>query len=234
MEKFLIIDIETIPIDNPEQALEPFMENLRTRSKVDPMKVAAELADKKRNFIDKAALSPLSSRVACIGYAEVTMRDEQDLETVANKVEYGMIKFGNEFAMLMEFKALVEKYQHLVTFNGRSFDFPYLMFRAALHDIPLKLPTYYKNTRDGHFDLAQHLADLSLITNLDSAQQYVSMSKWCRYFGYPEKSMDSRNIKKYLQEGKEDEVYEYCIGDIEITFRLLKKFVHHYERSFSR
>lgn len=236
MRQVKIIDIETRKFANANEALEPFLDNITTRNKVDAMKVATEKAEKREKMISKAALTPLASEVIAIGIGHATLRDEADMPTLIDhcEVEILMMENGNEADLIRRFKKIAETGNEFVTFNGREFDFPYLMFRAAIYGIPLNLPAYHKNTFDGHFDLAQHLVKLSLISNLDSSTWYVSLAKWLRYFGLPAKNLrGAEEIAKAFEENQE-EFKEYLTGDITNTWELLKRFHPHFERRFSR
>jgi len=231
-DKVCVVDIETMPIEGHKEALEPFMENLKTRSKVDPLKVAEELKDKKEGYYSKAALSPVAGRVVCIVVKEMHL----PAIGVSQALEPKIVVFANadERVMLDSFAKYAEAKQWWVTYNGRNFDFPFLTFRAAHHGINLKLPMYYKNTFDGHFDLAQFLFDISLMDNLDSTRKYIKLESWNRYFGLPTKSMDARDIPKAVAEGRLQEVVDYCIGDVENTAAIFMKYHNLFERSFRR
>ncbi len=54
--------------------------------------------------------------------------------------------YADEAAIVKHLAGLVAEHPHLVTFNGKSFDWPFLADRAAIHHVALPSPT-------GHCDL---------------------------------------------------------------------------------
>jgi len=233
----LIVDIETVAYDNANECLEPFFLDIKTRNKLDERKVAEEKQAKKDKMINKAALTPMASKVVAIGLGHVIYNDPsldntfEEPTSMSTQLLY--IENDNEKALIEEFKKIVEtrNYNEFVTFNGRRFDFPYLMFRASILGINLKLPMYYKNTFDGHFDLAQHIYDMSLISNIDSTIQYVSMKKWIRFFGI---NIEKKDVIEMDYIKDKEEFLEYLNNDIKITYEFFLRFANHFEGRFSR
>lgn len=54
--------------------------------------------------------------------------------------QYFIPDFSYEYAMLLHLNALMEKYPHLVTFNGQTFDFPLIMTRMTMNRIKPAVP----------------------------------------------------------------------------------------------
>ena len=60
--------------------------------------------------------------------------------------QYFARHYGEEAALLEGLSELAREFEFLVTFNGKSYDVPFLMNRAVLHGVILKLPV-------GHLDI---------------------------------------------------------------------------------
>jgi hypothetical protein len=54
--------------------------------------------------------------------------------------QYFARHYGEEAALLEALREAVRGFAYLVTFNGRSYDAPFLLGRAAVHAVPLALP----------------------------------------------------------------------------------------------
>lgn len=95
--------------------------------------------------IEKMALSPVFAQIACI----CALRD-------GGKFEHGAWEDGGEKEMLRHFWAWVDTLGHptLVTYNGKTFDYPFIVFRSWHHKVP---PTMTWDTKryswDNHRDL---------------------------------------------------------------------------------
>jgi len=57
--------------------------------------------------------------------------------------------YGEEAALLAAVAEQADAFEALVTFNGKSYDAPFLHARAVTHGVPLRLPAY-------HLDLLHH------------------------------------------------------------------------------
>ena len=115
MPTIIGFDIETGPLEK----LPPFDRStvklgvLKDKAKIEAKYVAAEQA-----YIERAALSPLTGRVLAIGIG--------DLETDP------LILGGEESSLLESFWGAVDHTAHMVGFNIRGFDLPFLVRRSML------------------------------------------------------------------------------------------------------
>lgn len=227
MHTAYIIDIETIPSDQAKEALEPFIGDLRGRVK------RGSEEDKYEIALSKAALSPVSGRVIWIGVKML------ELEGDGIWQEKGLYHFckDDERETLKQFfhfcsghgltAGNVARDREWVTFNGRSFDFPFLMYRAASHLIPLTLPIYKYNSNDGHFDLFQHLNTISCLDHLDSSLQMVGLKKWATHFNLGHKleiKSGEINLQELWKNGNKKEIEQYVNTDLDITEGLMVMF----------
>lgn len=230
MRTILVVDIETVRLENSDKILEPFVASLRgvkpRKTKATSlMQMVSEDEDKADIALKKAALSPVSSRIACIGVLRLIIDDH-------NKVSDSLKIFicdEDEENMLNDLKALITPTVEFVTFNGRSFDFPFLMYRAAILGIPLALPMSSPyNGRDNHYDMFVHLNQLSNMSILSSMIEYVGLGKWCEHFGLPTKPSIKNgdiSIEDMIARKAYDELKEYCMGDVDATAFLFTTFI---------
>ena len=63
--------------------------------------------------------------------------------------QYFARHYGEEAALLAAVAEQVRGHELLITFNGKSYDAPFLRARAVTHDVPLELPRH-------HLDLVHH------------------------------------------------------------------------------
>lgn len=237
MRNILLVNIKTEAFKEARQSLEPFIENVTTRTKKDLEKAAEEKVEKQAKMLQQAIYSPLASRVIAIGLGFAEINDTADVnsfDTRPDLIRYQVLTYAEgvenpEADLIQRFMVIAKNYgNEYVTFNGREYDFPYLVFRAAINSIPLTLPTYYKNTFDGHFDLAQYLFKMSLVENIDNNCRGVYMNQWIRWFGFQPIKRETIPASEigYIVDGLEDNLY--------VMWNLFKMFKHTFEGRFSR
>lgn len=146
----LVFDIETVgkkfdELDEKEQ--EYLLNNL---SKDDEDKEAAKL---------KTALWSLFGYVCAIGcfnpdtkkgvVLSLTPGEVQELTPESDNFTYK--SFPDEKSLLDEFWKVAESYERFVTYNGDSFDFPYLLIRSGINRV--KVPIAFKKWSENVIDL---------------------------------------------------------------------------------
>ncbi len=229
MNHSLIIDIETINGNNYEQAMQPFIEPLAgKRKKVtkasNNIDEFLDEGDKYQEALKKCALSPIGGRIACIGVLE----DDELSES-----KWHFIYDENENTMLLKLQKLIKPQTQLITFNGRAFDFPFLMFRAAIHRVFLSLDIYPYNKDYGkgntHIDMKVHLETISCLGNLSSDWSVIktNLGEWLRYFGIGDKlsiKAGDISIEDCIKTGNIEKLEQYSKNDVMKTYELYKIF----------
>ncbi len=137
----------------------------------------------------------------------------------------GDIEFrsGGEPDLLARFWDTVTRYDQFITFNGRSFDCPFLMLRSAMTGVkPSRnlLPNRYSHL---HIDLLDQLT-------FYGATRKFSLDFYCKSFGI--KSPKSNGITgldlgDLYRAGKHREIAEYCLGDLKATAELWRIWNSH-------
>ncbi len=108
----------------------------------------------------------------------------------------------------------------LVTFNGRSFDGPFLMLRSAMLGIPA-----VKNLVGYRYAVRPHL-DLLDVVSFFGASRKWNLDFTCKAFGVEspkEHGMDGYSVGPYYRAGRLREIAQYCRRDVEATARLYLK-----------
>jgi 3'-5' exonuclease len=129
----------------------------------------------------------------------------------------------DEATMLKEFWEKVEKFDRFVSFNGRSFDGPFLSVRSAIHDLsPSKNLSGYRYSVESHVDLLEVLTFHGTV----SRDQAPSLHSACVAFGIPSPKtaeMHGYAVGDAYREGRLGEVADYCRKDVEATAALYRR-----------
>ncbi len=110
----------------------------------------------------------------------------------------------------------------VITFNGRSFDGPFLMLRSAMYGIsPSRNLVGYRYSFKEHLDL---LEVLTFQGALDWKHRY-SLDFWCAQFGIesPKQHMDGSLVRDVWYQGDLDALIRYSLADVKATAELYRK-----------
>ena len=211
----IIFDIETVGQD---------FELLDETSQEYFFKFATTDAEKEeaRNSL---SFYPLTAQIVAIGMLEA--ETEKGFVFFQNggrpqKLVEGPITFlsGNEEEILTHFWDHMKNYSHFITFNGRTFDCPFVMIRSAIHHLrPSKNLMPYRYSITPHIDLADQFSFY------DALRRKFSLHMWCQAFGVPspkEEGMTGLQVKDFYKEGRHLEIARYCLGDIQATKKLFQ------------
>ena len=124
----LVVDIETVGrgVDEiPARALDILFRSLRR-----PEASEEEIEARREEAIERFGLDPTTGRIVCIGLL--------DAQSTRKEAYYGT----DEKVLLTSFWEYLarNKPEFFVTFNGKSFDFPYINIRSAILEIPPSMP----------------------------------------------------------------------------------------------
>ena len=210
----IIFDIETIPED---------FESLDEISKKYFLKFAEdeEAITEAKNSL---GFYPLTGEIVAIGLLEAETQQgcvyfqnggEKKEQFKEEDVTYIS---GNEEDILRLFWNQLQRYSHFVTFNGRTFDCPYLMIRSAIHKIrATKNLVPYRYSHSPHIDLADQLSFY------DALRRKFPLHMWCRAFDIDspkEEGMTGLQVKDLYAQGQYHDIARYCLGDVRATKKL--------------
>ncbi len=213
----ILFDIETSPLPESELAalVPPFdPAEVRTGNLKDPDKIAAKLAEAeanhRRDFIDRAALDPLTGRVLAIGLL-------QNAEGGRQKAEFRIIGHDDEAAVLREFwdvtRGEMGRINQMVGFNTHLFDLPFLIRRSWKHRVPVPL-----GIRRGRY-WSDEMIDLREAWQLGDRQARGSLDAIAKHLGIGAKNGSGAEFAKLWQSDRAKAV-EYLRNDIELTSKL--------------
>ncbi len=240
---YLAFDIETIPV-SWDTLSESQQEYLLRRTETEEQ---AEQAKK------EMALSPLTAHVVCIGlqmvkevengeYSILTRKafsfDSSIPEGESKDIELStgdVCTLCSEKEMLSKFWGIFEKRDkegnykyrnvHLLSFNGRNFDAPFLMLRSAILGIrPSRdLMSGTKYNYKLHTDLIDELTFYS--PSSYGATKRYNFDFYARAFGLQSpkaEGIDGSKVSEFFHEGRIAEITEYCLRDVDTTWKLFE------------
>ena len=233
-EIYLTFDIETIPQD-----YDSFSDSQR-----EYIIRYAENEEEVERKKSEMALSPLTANVVVIGLQlteiekiellmckrKAFILDEKLLdgeEKDGKLLNDDECTFYNEKTMLLKFWEIFSKPKykdaHLISFNGRNFDAPFLMLRSALLGVrpSRNLMTGTKFNYPNHTDLIDELTFYS--PSSYGATRRFNFDFYTRAFGLTSpksEGIDGSKVKEYFLGGKKTEVAEYCMRDVTATWEL--------------
>lgn len=209
--KTIFFDIETGPLPEPEllQMVPSFNPaEVKVGNLKDPEKIAAKLAeaeaDHRRQFIERAALDPLTGRVLAVGL----MSDRGDFRVIGQ---------DDEATLLREFwTACLDgnaRLNRMVGFNTHAFDLPFLIRRSFKHRVQVP----FGIRRGRHW--AEESVDLREEWQLGDRQARGSLDAIARYLGVGRKNGHGDEFARLWTEDRAKAV-EYLRRDVELTAKI--------------
>ena len=226
----LVFDIETTaqPVENFDEVQQEYLFR-------EAEKIADETArEKKRAEIRQMfSLWPFTAQVVCIAMLNAEKQRGQvlfiaeDYEEVDD--ETAPVKFipcADEFELLTEFWDVAKHYDHVVTFNGRGFDVPFIYLRSALLNVPISKKNWlgYRYATEPHCDLAEQFTFYS-VSGRDGAARRFNLDFYCKAFGIESPKshgVTGMDVKDLMAAGKFRDIAEYCLRDVRATVELYK------------
>ena len=231
----LVFDIETV--GENWDALDETSQHMLTRwiekESDGEDNYAARLAEVK----DGLGFSPLTGSIVALGVYDcdrergTVFYQAGDPPVGGHKEsEEGPIKFKpmSEREMLEQFWLGAKNYSEFITFNGRSFDVPFMVVRSAINGIkPSKdlLSNRYlglQRNESKHVDLLDQLTFYGAVW-----RQKGSLHMWCRAFGIRSPKadgVDGDDVGRLFREKRYLDIARYNVGDLYATAELYKKW----------
>jgi len=205
-----------VVVENPLPDLETQLAFVRPAKNLrDPAKIAADIEARKervreqhieagakvealkRAIWDKAALSPLTGRIVAVGLG---ICHDGEWEYVAHVDD-----LNREHALLSLVDGRLAELtpSHLITFNGRLFDLPFIAARAAVHGLTFewRWPAHRHSHR--HIDLLEHYQG--------------KQDLWCARLTGQGKTTQGAAIAELVEGGRWDEVLEHVLEDVRLN-----------------
>lgn len=214
----LVFDIETsgVPFDSLDLATQEYLlKRARTEEERALVPEHLSFSPLTGHIVAVAILNPDTNKGAVYYRAP----DLESCETNDGDVAY--FRVPTEAELLGRFWKAAAFYDQFITFNGRSFDVPYLMTRSAVHKIRPSKNLMANRYWDNHIDLYDRLGFFGAVPRL------MSLHMWCQAFGIRSSKVNDNGIKghevpKFFAEGRYDEIARYCFDDIRATAELFR------------
>ncbi|HKS36384.1 MAG TPA: ribonuclease H-like domain-containing protein [Verrucomicrobiae bacterium] len=224
----LVFDIETsaLPLENFDAAQQEYL--FRDAEKIsDDAARETRRAEIRQQF----NLWPFTAQVVCVAMLNAdTSRGQvlflaEDFEEDANDAPaVKLVPCAEETELLASFWEVARKYEHVVTFNGRGFDVPFIYLRSALLNVPVSRKDWlgYRFQVEPHCDLAEQLTFYG-VSGREGAARRFNLDFYCKAFGIESPKshgVTGLDVNHLLHEGRYREIAEYCLRDVEATLRL--------------
>lgn len=186
-----------------------------------------ETEEKRQQKIDEVIrylnLSALTAQIVAIGLYDLQISKglvlfQSDVKE-HYKSENGEFTFhsGKEVYLIQKFWEIASKYDRFISFNGRSFDAPFLLLRSAILRIkPTKNLLSYRYDSKIHCDLLEQFTFYGLTRKFN-------LDFYCKVFGInsPKRGdVTGYNINEVYNQKRYREIAEYCSLDLLATKEL--------------
>jgi len=224
----LIFDIETIG-DNFDELDEPTQDSL-TRWIKKESRGDDEYQYALQELKDGLGFSPLTGQIVAIGVLDCE-KDKGVVYYQANgeskESEENGFKFKpmSEKEMLESFWNGSKSYKEFISFNGRTFDVPFLMVRSAVHGIrPTKDLMSNRYLNNQRFE-AKHIDLLDQLSFYGAVRRKGNLHLWSRAFGIesPKASgVTGDDVGQLYKDGRFLDIAKYNVGDLKATKALFE------------
>ncbi len=226
---FLVFDIETaaLPFESFDDAQQEYLMR------------GCETQEEREKQLRNMSLNALTAQVVCIGMVYIKSLQAEPKGFVYSNVpgeESGgeeELPDGSTWRRMTEnelfkrwWEVLEKKPAHLISFNGRGFDCPFLMLRSTALGIRpsrnLMGGTRYRY--DLHTDLQDELAFFSF-SSRNSPLKRFNLDFYCKVFGITspkEEGITGDMVPKLFAEGEHKTIAEYCLRDVYSTWKLFR------------
>lgn len=172
--------------------------------------------------------SPLTGEIVALGVYDHGKKQgavyyqapgQEEMETEEQNCK---LKAMSEKEILIKFWELALKYEYFVTFNGRSFDVPFILIRSIVHKVKptkdLMSNRYLFSQKYG----AKHIDLLDQLSFYGAAQRKGNLHLFCRAFGIPSPKgeVSGDDVGKLFKEKKYVDIAKYNVGDLKATAAL--------------
>ena len=217
----LVFDIETYGHDfktlNPI-IQENFLKHLKTEEEKEEIKTRTGLFPISGEIVAIAMLNPESKNGKV--YFQSNENGIKDYEK--DGVEY-IVK--DEKGILEAFWNDIKFYQQIISFNGRSFDAPFIIFRSIIHKIQ---PT--KNLIPNRYNSNEHLDLLDRLSFYGAFRRF-SLEVLCQSFGIKnpkDQGVSGLEVNNLFENKEYKKIAEYCMRDVVATadlYQRVKEFI---------
>lgn len=216
MSSLVVIDIETAGV--PWETLSEEEQTYLLKNCKSEDEIQAEM--------EKTGLYPLTGQIVSIalfnpdtGHGQVLVLESGNAETMTGPDEDGFTyHIHDEKSLISSFWSLVKSFDTVVTFNGRNFDIPFILFRTMVHGLK---PS--RNLMPARFQLRDHLDLMEILTFFGSTRRF-SLDFYCRRLGIPspKTTVSGEQVPALFKAGDLMSIARYNKQDVIATAQLFR------------
>lgn len=224
----LVFDIETsaLPLEQFDDVQREYLFREAGRLSEDAAREA-----RRAEILQQFNLWPFTAQVVCVAMLNAETARGQVLYLADDFEDAGAegaaVKFipcAEEAELLSSFWQVAVKYEHIVTFNGRGFDVPFVYLRSALLNVSITRKDWlgYRFQTEPHCDLAEQFTFYG-VSGREGAARRFNLDFYCKAFGIESpksQGVTGMDVNRLLAEGRYREIAQYCLRDVEATLRL--------------
>lgn len=225
----LAFDIETsaLPLEQFDEAQREYL--LREAEKIADETARAA---RREEVLRQLNLWPFTAQVVCVAMLNVDslrgkvlfLAEDYEPDEAGGPVEF--VPCAEESELLASFWDLARHYEEIVTFNGRSFDVPFLYLRSAILNVPISKKNWlgYRFATEPHCDLAEQFTFYG-VSGREGAARRFNLDFYCKAFGIDSPKahgVTGMDVNQLLAEGRHREIAEYCLRDVHATVELYR------------
>lgn len=208
MKPISIFDCETAPLP-PDQMAKVKPVFTPARNLRNPDLIAADIAAKEQEWLERAALDATTGQVLCIS----TMDDKQSIEIIHAGDERGNIeRFWNWLELRLA------RSETVAGFNVFNFDLCFLMRRSWV--LGVEVPKLIRRGRYWHDDLC----DLMDVWRMGNYEQRISLDTLSKALGIGAKTGNGAEFAALWASDRE-KAMEYCRNDLAITRKCAERLL---------
>lgn len=227
-QTLFVFDIETVPDAEAAVNLLGIPSGSSISEKREALKnYHLQITDGKNDFLRQPF-----HKIIAISFLEAEIIREsnnQEKYLLTNIKSGGNIDSNEEDLVKGFFSYLKKKSPRFISFNGRTFDFPVLKYRAMKYGI--SAPWLYKNgdkwnnynqrySLDWHCDLLEAFSDFG-------SSSRIKMNEICSILDLPGKTgIDGSQVMNYYDSGRIEDIRNYCESDVVNTYLLYLHYQH--------
>ncbi len=207
----LIFDIETVGIPFADIAAESqryLLERLERAETPTDQEAAKQKTGLYPLFGYVGAIGLLDTRqkgtVLLLNKSAVTMEDQR----------FSCEVFSTEKELLTRFWEIAAKYQRFVTYNGLSFDWPFLVFRSGVNRVKVSVPIRPWNKDENNLDLAVEIPPSRTMYKLSEVTKAMGLSN------PKEAGVNGGDVTALFAAGQQSVVAQYVARDVSSTEQL--------------
>ena len=215
IENILFIDIETVPMASQYDDLDENFKSLWDKKSV---YLSKNDEDDPSTLFERAGIYAEFGKIVCISAGRI-QNDE-----IKTKSYYS----DNEKKLLQEFADDLSIFTrnipnlYLCAHNGKEFDFPFIIRRMIINQIPIP---YILNTRNkNRYELP--FIDTMEMWKFGDYKHFTSLALLCELFGIttPKDDIDGSEVARvYYEENDLERIKSYCEKDVTALIEVYKR-----------